>query len=85
MNSFWKATLINIACIFAITSLAALSGGKEAFTFIPVVLSFFEFLLASFLVLFERTRRAGQIMLAASGIIFVIGLGICSVFPLNIR
>jgi hypothetical protein len=83
MNKFWQATLINVACIFAIALLAALSGGKEAFGVIPVILSFFEFLLAILLVIFSRTRRVGQIMLAASGIVFLIGLGICSVFPLN--
>jgi len=79
MNEFWKLTLINIAGVFVITVFIALFNGKEVFYFLPIALSFFEFLLAIILVFFEQTRRAAQIMLAASGIVFLIGLGVCTV------
>ena len=83
MNKFWQATVINILGIFGVALLAAMAGGKEAFAILPVVLAFFEFLLAILLVLFKNTRRTAQIMLLASGIVFLIGLGVCTVIPLR--
>lgn len=85
MNKFWKATLINVIAVFAVTALLSIGNGKGAFLILPVVLAFLEFLGGLFLLIFPATRRASQIMLAASGIVFLIGLSICSISPLNMN
>ena len=86
MNKFWTATLFNILGIFGLTAIIALGGGGgETFLFAPVIIAFLECLLAFILLIPPKTRRAAQIMLAASGIVFLIGLGICTAFPFNLR
>ena len=85
MNKFWKGVLINIALLYSVPLIAAISGRSEVFLILPLVLSVIQFLVAMILVIFKKTFKIGQVMLAASGIVFLIGLGVCSMFPLNIH
>jgi hypothetical protein len=81
MNSFWKGVLINIGIVYALAVLTLSSGNSTAFLIMPILISVFEFFISLLLLIFDKTRRAGQIMVAASGIIFLIGLGVCTVVP----
>ena len=86
MNKFWTATLFNVLGIFGLTSIIALAGGgQEAFLFAPIIIAFLELLVAFVLLIPVKTRRAAQIMLMATGIVFLIGFGICTAFPFNLR
>lgn len=88
MNSFWKGTIINIAVIVVIALLAATSDPREAsgvFGLVAILISAFEFFIGVFLLIFQQSRKYGQIMLAASGIVFLIGVSVCSVGTSNIN
>lgn len=82
MNKFWKAVLINVAGVYGVSLVTLLWGDASGLLFFPILLSILEFFLGILFLLFVP-GRTGQVMLAASGIIFLIGLGVCSVFPPN--
>jgi hypothetical protein len=81
MNSFWKGVLINVGIVYGLAVLTLSTGEASGFLIVPILIAVFEFFLSLLLLIFTRTRRAGQIMVAASGIIFLIGLGVCTVVP----
>jgi hypothetical protein len=60
-------------------------GDKSGLFILPVLAAVFEFFLALFLLIFPASRRTAQIMLAASGIIFLIGLSVCSAANFNLH
>jgi len=79
MSKFWKYTLINIGIIYGITLLPSLTFGLESsFLIIPIILSVIEFAIALLFLIPEETRKIGQAMIAATGIVFLIGLSVCS-------
>lgn len=84
MNKFWKAVLINIVAIVALALLIGLSNAPDVstvFGLVAIIVSVLELALGVFLLMFARTRGSAQIMLAAAGIIFLIGTSVCSIFP----
>jgi hypothetical protein len=84
MNNFWKAVLINIAAIVALSLVIGLTNGRDAaviFGLVTIIISVAELALGLFLLIFPTARKAAQIMLAASGIVFLIGASVCSIFP----
>ena len=84
MGKFWKYTLINIGIIYGITLILAIINDFEVFLIAPLLLAILEFFIALFFVISDKTRTFGQSMAAASGIVFLIGLGVCSMFPIKI-
>jgi len=84
MGKFWKYTLWNIAVIYVFCALLALPYGVLSLLLAPIVIAFFEVITALFLLIPKRTRNNAQIMLMASGIILLIGFGVCSMFPIKI-
>jgi hypothetical protein len=85
MNKFWKGVLLNIAIVYLLAVLTLSTGDTSGFAILPILISVFEFFLSILLLVFSRTRRTGQIMIAASGIIFLIGLGVCTVLPFKMN
>jgi hypothetical protein len=84
MNSFWKTVLINIGAIVALALLIGLSNGRDAamvFGLVAIIIAFVEFGLGLILLIPEHTRKYSKIMLAAAGIVFLIGASVCSIFP----
>jgi hypothetical protein len=86
MNNFWKAVLINIAVIVAIALLTGLANVPDVamvFGMVTVIIAVLELAVGIFLLIFPTARRAAQIMLAAAGIVFLIGASVCSIFPMR--
>jgi hypothetical protein len=85
MNSFWKFVLINVAVVYFLAVLTLSFGDSSGLLIIPIVVAVLEFLLALLFLVFDKTRAAAKVMLMASGIIFLVGLGVCSVIPFRIQ
>jgi cytochrome bd-type quinol oxidase subunit 2 len=84
MNKFWKGVLLNISGVVVLALLAALANARDAsmvFGLVTILISVVELVLGLFLLLFPAARKAAQIILAGCGIIFLIGLSVCSIFP----
>ena len=85
MNRFWKGVLLNVGIVYGLAILTLSTGDTSGFAILPIIISVFEFFLSILLLVFARTRRTGQIMMAASGIVFLIGLGVCTVIPFSMN
>ena len=84
MNQFWKKVLITIAIIYGITLVAAFISGYEVFLFVPLALALFGFFFGLIFLAAKESRELGKTMIAASGIVLLIGISVCSIYPIRI-
>ncbi|GEO11735.1 hypothetical protein [Segetibacter aerophilus] len=85
MNKFWQAVLINVAIVYALALFTLGFGDSSGLLIIPIFLSVMEFFLSIPFLVVEKSRNAGKVMMAAAGIIFLIGLGVCTVIPFRLE
>lgn len=83
----YRNSLIICGSFFALLAmLVALTFGRDALSLIGLTgigLSVLYLLLGAVLCIPESSREVGKALLTASGIILIIGLGVCSAFPIN--
>ncbi len=89
MNREKKITLIICFSIYALVTLLIIinGGGRDMGTAIGMAglgLGLVYLLISLLLLISEQTRKVGKAMLLSSGIIFLIGLGLCSVYPIRV-
>lgn len=83
-----KITLIICFSIYALIILLIIinEGGRDTGTEIGMAglsLGLVYLLISLLLLISEQTRKVGKAILLSSGIIFLIGLGVCSAYPIR--